>query len=242
MERYGIIGKQLSHSFSPNYFNAKFQREGRAAEYLKFELPAIEAVSKVLSMSDLKGFNVTIPYKQAIMPYLDALSDEAASIGAVNCVAKEKGIWKGYNTDVIGFAESLQPLLQKHHQRALVLGTGGASKAVVYVLQQMEIAYQMVSRTASAAVLSYAQITPELLASCPLVINTTPLGMFPAIDACPDLPYEALTSKHLCYDLIYNPATTLFLSKAQQQGATIINGEAMLLAQAEAGWRIWTAK
>lgn len=242
MNIYGIIGKSLVHSFSPTYFNAKFEREQLSAQYVKFELQEIAEVNAVLTLPNLKGLNVTIPYKQAIMPYLDAVTPAAQAIGAVNCITKSDGLWVGHNTDVIGFEKSLTPYLQAHHQRALVLGTGGAAKAVEYVLQQLQIPYQLVSRTNSPNHLSYDAIAEDTITQYTLIINTTPLGMYPNLDACPKLPYHALSDQHLCYDLIYNPEVTLFLAKSKAQGATIVNGEAMLLAQAEAGWAIWNAK
>lgn len=235
---YGIIGYPLSHSFSPGYFREKFRQLGIAASYDAFPLEAITALPALLEQHPaLRGLNVTIPYKQAVMAWLDALDDTAAAVGAVNCIRIDNGRLKGYNTDCIGFLESLEPLLEAQHRQALVLGTGGAAKAVQYALQQLGIRYKLVSR--SGGDLRYSDLDAALVNDYKLIVNTTPLGMYPAVDACPELPYEALGPQHLLYDLVYNPEETLFLQKGKARGAVIKNGYDMLIGQAEAGWRIW---
>lgn len=237
---YGLIGYPLTHSFSPSYFNNKFQHEGVDAVYHSFAIPDIEHFTTLLQTHPhLSGLNVTIPYKQSVISYLNELDTVAEVIGAVNCIAITNGHTKGYNTDVIGFEQSLLPLLQPHHTHALVLGTGGASKAVVYVLRKLGIAYQMVSRTKGSANLTYHDLTDELIAAHPIIINTTPQGMFPYVDKVPLIPFTSVGSGHLLYDLIYNPEETLFLRMGKIQGAQTKNGLEMLHLQAEAAWRIW---
>lgn len=241
-QQYGLIGYPLAHSFSPGYFAEKFQRENIDAEYTAFPLPAIEDFPRLLSMRPgIRGLNVTIPYKQAVIPYLADTDEVAKAIGAVNCIDIRSGIAKGYNTDVLGFEQSLVPLLQPQHTHALVLGTGGASLAVCYVLKKLGISFQNVSRNKKPGVLSYNDLTEEIIFMHPLIINTTPLGMQPHTDECPALPYNAISSNHLLYDLIYNPAETRFLSLGKAQGAAIKNGLEMLHLQAEASWHIWNS-
>ncbi len=241
MKVYGLIGYPLSHSFSKGFFAGKFAREGiRDCMYESFPIPEINELPALLAQyPDLQGLNVTIPYKQAVMSYLDELSPAAAQIGAVNCIHFKEGRKTGYNTDAIGFRRSLEPLLQPHHNKALVLGTGGAAKAVQYVLEGLNIPYKLVSRQASADSISYEQLDAATMASHTLIVNTTPLGMYPNVSAAPALPYEQLTDKHLLYDLIYNPAVTAFLQQGADRGATIKNGHEMLILQAEASWEIW---
>jgi shikimate dehydrogenase len=183
--------------------------------------------------------NVTIPYKEVVIPFLDELSKAAAQVGAVNCIRFKDGKKTGYNTDVIGFTKSLQPLLQPHHNRALILGTGGAAKAVMYALQELAVPYTIVSRQAANGALSYDSLDQATMELHTLIINTTPLGMYPKVDTLPEIPYQYLTSRHLLYDLVYNPAATLFLQRGAAQGATIKNGHEMLILQAEASWEIW---
>ncbi|MCK7559946.1 shikimate dehydrogenase [Chitinophaga sedimenti] len=191
---------------------------------------------------ELKGINVTIPYKQEVIPFLDDVSDAVKAIGAVNCIRLgEDGKLKGYNTDVIGFRRSLEPLLQPQHNKALVLGTGGAAKAVKFVLKELHIGFTEVSRTASDTAIAYESLTPEMMNEYKLIINTTPLGMYPKVDAAPPIPYEHITAGHLLYDLVYNPAIPLFLQKGADKGATIKNGHEMLILQAEASWEIWNS-
>ena len=242
---YGLIGYPLGHSFSRDFFNRKFEAENIDAAYVNFEIPEIERFTDIIRDNpSLRGLNVTIPYKEQVIPYLDELDDDAAKIGAVNVIKfirnGEKLTLKGYNSDVIGFRDSIEPLLPAGHKhRALVLGTGGASRAVVHALSQLGIESTLVSRSSRPGVISYAELTPEVMASHLIVVNTTPLGMYPHVDECPDIPYELLTPNHLCYDLLYNPDITLFIRKARQSGANVKNGLEMLLLQAFAAWNIW---
>lgn len=241
MKTYGLIGYPLSHSFSKGFFTRKFEEEHIAGcQYETFPIPAITELPALLDQHpDLCGLNVTIPYKEQVIPYLDELSDAAANIGAVNCIRLKDGKKKGFNTDVIGFRNSLQPLLQPHHNRALVLGTGGAAKAVMYALQEMNIPYIVASRTPGNGAVAYSSLDQATMEAHTLIVNTTPLGMYPNVDACPDIPYAFITSRHLLYDLVYNPAETLFLQKGAAQGAIVKNGHEMLILQAEASWDIW---
>lgn len=241
MKIYGLIGYPLSHSFSKGFFSEKFAKEGiKDCLYDSFPIPAIDEFPALLTQyPEIQGLNVTIPYKEAVMSFLDELSPAAARIKAVNCIHFKDGRKIGYNTDAIGFRRSLEPLLQSHHNKALVLGTGGAAKAVQYVLNDLQIPYRMVSRKASPDTLAYEQLDEELMSSHRLIVNTTPLGMYPHVDAAPELPYHLITSRHLLYDLIYNPAITTFLQKGADKGAVIKNGHEMLILQAEASWEIW---
>lgn len=244
MEKYGLIGHPLGHSFSKNYFNEKFQNEGIDAEYVNFDIPAIDDLIEIVATNqDLKGLNVTIPYKEQILSKLNSLSDEAKEIGAVNVVKIDyKGhtpVLRGYNSDVVGFMRSIEPLLELHHKKALVLGTGGAAKAVRYGLKKLGLDVVMVSRSKREGMMTYDELTPETMGEYQVVVNCTPLGMYPHTEECPALPYEALTPKHLLYDLIYNPDETLFLRKGREQGALTKNGLEMLLLQAFVSWEIW---
>lgn len=246
MQLYGLIGYPLSHSFSAAFFADKFRREGIAAEYRNFPIPTTEHIEElVASLPELRGFNVTIPHKQSILSHLTSLSDEAREIGAVNVVRIRRTPdgapprLEGFNTDVLGFTRSLRPLLGSHHRRALVLGTGGASRAVVYGLRSLGITPQLVSRTPRPDTITYAELTPETMAAHPLIVNCTPVGMHPHTDEAPPLPYEHLTPRHLLYDLIYNPTVTAFLARGEQYGAATKNGLEMLHLQAIAAWDIW---
>ena len=245
MRKFGIIGYPLGHSFSPGYFNEKFRNEGIDARYDMYELPVITDLQAIIDYTpDLCGLNVTIPYKEKVMSYLDSISPEARAIGAVNVVKvthKENGTpyLEGYNSDIIGFSRSIKPLLERHHKKALILGTGGASKAIRYGLHQLGLETLIVSRSSKDKTIRYEQITKELLQDYKVIVNCTPCGMAPRFNECPSLPYEALTPQHLLYDLIYNPDETLFLKKGKAQGAITKNGLEMLLLQAEAGWEIW---
>jgi shikimate dehydrogenase len=246
MRLFGLIGYPLTHSFSAKYFARKFELENITdADYQLFPLKDISEVTSLIALKpDLQGFNVTIPYKLAILPYLDNISDAAKSVGAVNCVKIERNesniTLTGHNTDVYGFRESLIPALKPFHNKALVLGTGGAAKAVCYTLLELGINYTLVSRTGDKqSFLSYSQLTEKIISDNLLIINTSPVGTFPDIDKCPDILYQFLGSSHLLFDLIYNPAETKFLRLGREAGATIVNGSKMLELQAEKSWEIW---
>lgn len=240
MQTLGLIGYPLSHSFSKAYFTEKFEKENiDEHEYQLFPLATISEVKALLTKENLKGLNVTIPYKQQVIPFLDELDEEAAKVGAVNTIKIVDGKTKGFNTDIYGFEYSLQPLLKSHHKKALILGTGGAAKAVAYVLEKLNIAYIFVSRKPTEKQLAYSDIDEVILKEHTILINTTPLGMYPKIDACPTLPYQQLTDQHILYDLVYNPAETLFMTKGKAQKAVVKNGLDMLHLQAEKAWGIW---
>jgi len=242
MRAFGLIGKKLGHSFSKKYFTEKFEKEGiTEAGYELYELASVEELPALLNQNqNLVGLNVTVPYKEAVIPFLDQVDAAAARIGAVNTIKIVNGHTTGFNTDYIGFRDSLLEFYSvKGMSRALVLGTGGASKAVCTALSDLAIPFKLVSRKASAAAISYEAITPALLREYDLIINTTPLGMQPDINTVPPLPYEALTSQHYLYDLVYNPERTKFLENGSRAGAHIKNGLDMLYRQAEAAWSIW---
>ena len=243
MPLLGLIGYPLSHSFSQRYFRERFARTDNPHwDYQLFPIEAATAMPQLFATHpDLLGLNVTIPHKEAVIPLLDRLDATAAAVGAVNTIKRVADRLVGYNTDVIGFERSLLPWLRGDDDlTALVLGTGGAAKAVAYVLERLAIGYHVVSRSAEKGDLTYSDITPELLGSCRLLVNTTPLGMAPHVDAAPGLPYAALTQHHYLYDLIYNPTETVFLGHGNRAGATTTNGLEMLERQAEAAWNIWT--
>ncbi|MCM1020809.1 MAG: shikimate dehydrogenase [Muribaculum sp.] len=244
---YGLIGYPLTHSFSQNYFNQKFESEHINARYLNFELPDIgDLMEAIAEYPRLQGFNVTIPYKEQVLDYLDEIDPTAKKIGAVNVVKithHKNGLHlKGYNSDMIGFCDSIRPLLKPYHKKALILGTGGAAKAVHQGLIELGVEPVFVSRNKRDGVLTYSELTPEIMNEHKVIVNTTPLGMYPHMDACPDIPYELLTPEHLCYDLLYNPDVTLFMKRAAEYGATTKNGLEMLLLQAFASWTIWNAE
>lgn len=240
MNLYGLIGKPLKHSFSAAYFNQKFAAENIDSVYQNFELDSIAQLPQLLQQhSNLRGLNVTIPYKKDVLPYLHAANETVQQIGACNCIKVVDGKLYGYNTDTVGFRQSLEPHLKRHHNKALVLGTGGSSGAVQYALKQLNIPFQLVSRQKEKETFLYEDLNDEIVKEHTLIINTTPLGMFPNVEAAPAIPYSALTPNHLLYDLIYNPEKTLFLQRGEAQGAAIVNGHQMLLLQAEAGWKIW---
>ena len=242
MKRFGLIGKKLGHSFSAKYFAEKFEREGlRDCDYSLYELPEIECVKEFMLTPDLVGFNVTIPYKQHIIPYLDDLDAQAREVGAVNCVKIERdGRRVGYNTDVDGIRLSLDKLLGGEKvSAALILGTGGASQAVQYVLRERGVNYKVVSREKGKADLTYDDLTQDVMATHRLIINASPVGMYPACDNCPDIPYAMLSGSHYLFDLVYNPLTTRFMELGAEQGAATLSGIDMLYAQAESAWRIW---
>jgi shikimate dehydrogenase len=245
IRKFGLIGYPLSHSFSQNYFTEKFRREQiSGSSYTAFPLPSIDGLPAILSDESLCGLNVTIPYKEQVLDYLDERDEVVRSVGACNCIKIFRAVGGGsrlygYNTDVIGFERALVPKLRPHHSHALILGTGGAAKAVEYVLRRLGISYRFVSRNPPDGHLRYEQVDSMLLSKYTLVINTTPLGMSPRVDECPPLPYEAMGAGHYLFDLVYNPAKTLFLSKGEAGGAVIENGYEMLVIQAEESWRIW---
>lgn len=248
MKTYGLIGYPLEHSFSAKFFNEKFQKEKIDAEYLNFEIEHIFDLRRVLLFNPhLKGLNVTIPHKEAVIDFLDDVSPIAKKIGAVNVIKIERGFGdtygyklKGYNTDYIGFKDSIAPLINpEYHREALVLGTGGASKAVCCALETLGVKWTYVSRTPREGALTYDTLTPETVADNKIIINTTPLGTFPNIEEYPTIPYEALSSQHLLYDLVYNPTETTFLKKGRQMSAATKNGAEMLELQALAAWDIW---
>lgn len=243
MKRYGLIGRTLKHSFSKDYFTRNFIESGRAdCVYDNFELSAITDFPQLLTDSpDLKGLNVTIPYKEEVLPYLHQKSDVVQAIGACNCIKIIDGRLTGYNTDVVGFRQSVEPKLKPHHKNALILGTGGAAKAIRYVLSQLNISFQVVSRQKVPGQLSYEDIDAYVLEQHALIINTTPLGMYPNVESAPTIPYDFITPQHFLYDIVYNPAKTKFLAEGEKRGAQTCNGYEMLIGQAEESWRIWTS-
>ena len=248
MDKYGLIGYPLGHSFSISYFNQKFKDENIDAVYENFEIPSIDLLPEVLdSNPNLKGLNVTIPYKQKVIPFLDNISPEARAIGAVNVIKVihegKKTRLKGYNSDVIGFTQSIEPMLEpRYHKKALILGTGGASKAIDYGLKSLGIETVFVSRYERPDTIQYDKITPEVVKEYNVIVNCTPLGMFPHTEECPQLPYEAMDSHTILYDLIYNPDQTLFMRKGAEHGADVKNDLEMLLLQAFASWEFWHGK
>ena len=276
MTTYGLIGYPLGHSFSRKFFTEKFEKEEIDAQYLNFEIPSIEEFPEIIKNNpELRGLNVTIPYKQQVMQYLDEISEEAKAIGAVNVVRIERpspqpspimgretmrnagnkpdglpikgdmseglrGSLIGYNSDVIGFVESIHPLLKAHHKKALILGTGGASKAIRYGLEKkLGMKTLFVSRSAREGMITYEEVTAEVLKEYEVIVNCSPVGMYPHVDECPALPYEAMNENNLLYDLVYNPLETLFMKKGAEQGATVKNGLEMLHLQAIASWKFW---
>ena len=246
MKQYGVIGNPLHHSYSKAYFNEKFQEQAIDARYDNYLLPTIKDVMKVLNDTpNLCGLNVTIPYKEQVMEYLDEIDDEAKEIGAVNVIKitekNGKRFLKGYNSDWFGFTEAIKPFVKPHHTHALILGTGGASKGILYALKKLKINTQFVSRDPSKG-LTYKQLTKEILQQYTIIVNTTPVGTFPEVKHCPPIPYHFLTDKHLVYDLIYNPIRTLFLHQAETRGATTCNGWQMFLNQAHKAYVIWEGK
>lgn len=248
MDKYGLIGYPLGHSFSRNYFNEKFANEGIDATYMNFEIPSINDLPQIIAENpELKGLNVTIPYKEKVISYLDELDKDAREIGAVNVikVIRHKGSdpkLVGYNSDLIGFSKSIESLLEPHHKKALILGTGGASKAVFQGLKQLGLESTFVSRHKRPEMFTYKELTPEVMQEYSVIVNCTPVGMYPHTDECPDIPYEYLTPNHLLYDLLYNPDVTLFMKKGEEKGAITKNGLEMLLLQAFAAWDIWEGK
>ena len=247
MDKYGLIGYPLGHSFSNVYFNQKFTDEKIDAVYEKFEIPTIDLLPEVIdSNPNLRGLNVTIPYKQKVLPFLDAISPEARAIGAVNVIKVTRDgtkiSLKGYNSDVIGFTKSIEPMLDKTHTKALILGTGGASKAVDYGLKSLGLETIFVSRFQRPGTIQYEDITPNVIKEYNVIVNCTPCGMYPNTEECPNLPYQAMDNHTILYDVIYNPDTTLFMKKGAEHGANTKNGLEMLLLQAFASWEFWNGK
>ena len=247
MRVYGLIGYPLAHSFSKRYFTAKFSKEKITdAIFHLYEIPDIQDLKKLLDEEkELCGFSVTIPYKEKVIPFLDEIDRDAKIVGAVNSVKvirKEDHVFlKGYNTDIVGFEQTLAPALKPYHEKALILGTGGAAKAVAYVLSQKGIMYQYVSRKPNAGQLSYNDLDAEMMKEHTLIVNSTPLGTSPNVEHCPDIPYELLGAKHLLFDLLYNPPMSKFLRLGKNQDAEILNGMGMLEIQADESWRIWNS-
>ena len=244
MDKYGLIGYPLKHSFSLAYFNEKFNSEHIDAEYINFEITKISEFKHIVKLHpNLKGLNVTIPYKEKIIPYLDDLSSNAKEIGAVNVIKfiRNKGKLRliGHNSDIIGFKQSIEPLLKEHHKKALVLGTGGAAKAIYHGLRQLGLEAVFASREKLKGVLLYKELDERIIHECSVIVNCTPVGMFPSVDECLPIPYEYLTKQHLLYDLLYNPDETLFLKHGKSKGAVVKNGLEMLLLQAFESWEVW---
>lgn len=241
MRLFGLIGYPLSHSFSKKYFTEKFEKEKLTdCHYELFPIFSIDELKNVLYRHpDLCGLNVTIPYKEQVISFLDEVDDIVESILACNCISIKNGKLKGFNTDVVGFERSLKAQLKPHHKKALILGTGGAAKAVEFVLQKLRIDFKYVSRKPIENGYSYDELTADIIAEHTLIINTTPIGMYPAIDEAPAIPYEAISGNHYLFDLVYNPEKTLFLQKGEERGATIKNGYEMLVIQADESWMIW---
>lgn len=235
MRHFGIIGYPLLHSFSAKYFNEKFATEGIDAEYSLYPMKELTSERMDEIMNRLAGFNVTLPHKQAVIPFLERLDETAEAIGAVNVVHRHVG----YNTDCLGFIDSIRPLLRDYDRKALVLGTGGASKAVCYGLRKLGVEPTLVSRTPKEGMLGYDELDEAVMAAHTVIVNCTPLGMLPDVESCPAIPYEMITARHLLFDCVYNPEVTLFLHKGQEQGAAIRNGMEMLTGQAKAAWKIW---
>ena len=241
-KRFGLLGRNINYSFSKGYFTDKFTNENfEGCTYENFDIQEITAFPEIIKNTpDLKGLNVTIPYKETVIPFLDKLSKKAALIGAVNTIKiTKKGKLKGYNTDYYGFKKSLEPLLQPNHRKALILGTGGASKGVAFALDELNIPYTFVSREAKENAIDYDRINATTFDNYQIIINTTPVGTSPNTEVFPLIPYEYFTENHIAFDLIYNPAETQFLKKAKEQGAQIKNGLDMLIFQAEKAWKTW---
>lgn len=237
MNQFGLIGRNISYSFSAKFFTEKFKTENIENHFYKvFDLNEISEVEKLFQNQNLRGFNVTIPYKEQIIPFLNEIDADAKKIGAVNCIKIQNGIKKGFNTDAYGFENSIKPLLKSNHKNALILGDGGAAKAVKFVLDKLNISFKNVTRSGN---LLYSDLNSEIIQKHQIIINCTPVGTFPNIELAPEIPYEHLTPQHLLYDLIYNPEMTKFLELGEKNGAQIKNGYEMLMLQAEKSWEIW---
>lgn len=241
-EIYGLLGRKLSHSFSKAYFTQKFEQLGRNAVYKNFELEQIMDFPQVLANNKLQGLNVTIPYKESVIPFLNSLSDEAREIGAVNTIVFHEGVSVGHNTDAFGFQQMIKPFLMNTHERALILGNGGAARAVKYVLKKIGLDVLFATRNPKPDEFHLSEVNALMIKHCGLIVNTTPVGTYPDIEAQLKLPYEALTEGHLVVDLIYNPEETAFLKSAKKYGATTLNGLTMLHQQAEKSWALWNQK
>lgn len=241
--KFGLVGKDISYSFSRGYFAEKFKQLGLDNHsYVNFDLPEIEMFEKLLPNNpEVKGLNVTIPYKQAVIPFLTRLDSKAEKIGAVNTIKVENDGLTGYNTDFYGFQKSIEPFIKKHHKNALILGTGGASKAIAFVFEELDIPYNFVSRNPKKNQLSYQDLDKVVLKNFTILVNCTPLGTHPNVEQKPDIPYKYLSEKHLLFDLIYNPEKTTFLLEGESRGASICNGHHMLEFQAEKAWEIWNS-
>ncbi len=245
MRKFGLIGKSISYSFSKTYFSKKFDNEGiKDATYENFDLQTIDEFKDIFKNNpDIEGLNVTIPYKEEVIPFLNKLNKKAKAIGAVNTIKiTKKGKLKGYNTDYYGFKKSLKPFLESHHKKALILGTGGASKAIAFSLNELNIHYKYVSRTKTSINLTYDELDERIINQHHIIINCSPVGTYPNVDECPKIPYKTLSNQHLLFDLIYNPSETLFLKQGKQQGAKTCNGLKMLELQAKKAWKIWNKK
>lgn len=238
---FALIGKNISYSFSRAYFTEKFEKEQITdAQYVNFDIQDInELLQKLKDNPNVKGMNVTIPYKEEIIPFLSDLNPTAREIGAVNTIAVTPEGLVGYNTDYYGFMETIKPFLKENHKKALILGTGGASKAVAYAFKKLGIAYRFVSRNPKIGQFTYSDLSASILEKYKIIVNCTPLGTLPDVNDCPPIPYQHITSEHLLYDLIYNPEKTVFLTKGEKKKAGICNGEKMLEMQAEKAWEIW---
>ena len=241
---FGLVGRKISYSFSASYFREKFRKEGLSTyQYVNFDIDNIRHLLHIIkSNKRIKGLNVTIPYKEEVLPLLDSLSKTAAVIGAVNTIRITKKGLKGYNTDHYGFRKALEPLLEQHHKKALILGTGGAAKAVAYALRKLKIEYDFVSRIPTETVFAYETLDAGVFDDYQIIINTTPLGTFPNVEGCPPLDYSLFAAKHIAFDLVYNPPQTEFMKRAAASGAVAKNGYDMLVHQAEKAWKIWNRK
>lgn len=243
-KRFGLVGRNISYSFSAGYFAKKFEKAGLDNySYTNFDIDSITQLPEILEKTKrLKGLNVTIPYKEEVIPLLDSVSKTTSIIGAVNTIVISKNGTKGYNTDHYGFRKALEPLLMPHHKKALILGTGGASKAVAYALRRMKIEYDFVSRTATDVIYAYEDLDAAIFEDYQIIINTTPLGTFPNMKECPPIDYNQFTKNHLAFDLVYNPEETEFMKRAAENGAKTSNGYEMLVHQAEKAWKLWNKK
>ena len=242
MRTFGLIGKNIDYSFSRKYFSEKFSKEDLKDQYVNFDIASIEEFPGILKNKEISGLNVTIPYKEAVIPFLDKLDPHSEKIQAVNTIKFENdGSITGYNTDYWGFLNALKPHLKPQHTKALILGTGGASKAIAYALELLNIQYKFVSRKPEKDQFSYTDLDKDILDSYTLIINCTPLGTHPKVEACPDLPFEHISNQHLVFDLIYNPAETRLMKLSSEKGAQTLNGLEMLKLQAEKAWSIWNS-